>query len=46
LVENNIKTLGKLLKQKESAVQSFEGLGDKSFNELKEFLNNQGLSLK
>jgi len=46
LVENNIKTLGKLLKQKEDTVKCFEGLGDKSFNELKEFLNNQGLSLK
>jgi DNA-directed RNA polymerase alpha subunit len=46
LVENNVKTLGKLLKQKEDTVKCFEGLGDKSFNELKEFLNNQGLSLK
>jgi len=46
LAENNIKTLGKLLKQKEENIQCFEGLGDKSFNELKEFLSNQGFSLK
>lgn len=46
LTENNVKTLGKLLKQKEENVQCFEGLGDKSFNELKEFLSNQGFSLK
>jgi hypothetical protein len=34
------------LKQKEENVQHFDGLGDKSFNELKEFLTNQGFSLK
>lgn len=46
LIENKIKTLGKLIKQKEEKVQNFEGLGEKSFNEIKEFLSNQGLSLK
>ncbi len=46
LVENNVKTLGKLLKQKETDVESFNGLGDKSFGELKEFLEKQGLALK
>ena len=46
LIENNIKTLGKLLKQKEENIQHFDGLGDKSFNELKEFLTTQGFSLK
>jgi len=38
--------LGKLLKQKETDVESFNGLGDKSFGELKEFLEKQGLALK
>jgi len=46
LKENKIKTLGKLLKQKEDTVQCLEGLGDKTFNELKKFLEEQGLSLK
>jgi DNA-directed RNA polymerase alpha subunit len=46
LKENKIKTLGKLLKQKEDTVQCLEGLGDKTFCELKKFLEEQGLSLK
>lgn len=46
LTDNKIKTLGKLLKQKEDNIKGLEGLGDKSFSELKDFLNEQGLSLK
>lgn len=46
LKENKIKTLGKLLKQKEDSIKCLEGLGDKTFNDLKKFLEEQGLSLK
>lgn len=46
LIENNIKTLGKLLKQKEENIKNLEGLGDKSFVDLIEFLHSKGFTLK
>ncbi len=46
LVDNKIKTLGKLLKHTEEELQSLPGLGDKTFEDLKKFLKKNGLSLK
>jgi len=46
LIENNIKTLGGLLRKSESSLTELEGMGDKSMEEIKKALKKLGLELK
>ena len=46
LKENNIKTVGGLLKRKEETLLNLEGIGERSLKEIKKALKDSGFELK
>lgn len=46
LVENNIKTVARLIKKKEDDLKELNGLGDKAITDIKKVLKKLGVSLK
>ena len=46
LLNNNIKTLGVILRKSEESIMELEGMGDKGIKEIKKKLKKLGLELK